>query len=53
MPGLRIVGLVRPVLAAPKAGAELRRLAGARLVRQVDFGRPVSVSMLVKTFCGT
>ena len=32
-PSLGIVGLVRPVLAAPKAGAELRRFAGGRLVR--------------------
>ena len=33
---LRIVGLIRPVLAAPQTGAELRGLAGPRLVREVD-----------------
>ena len=34
--GLRVIGLERPVLAAPQARAELRGLAGARLVRHID-----------------
>ena len=50
---LRVVGLEWPVLATPKARAELRGLAGCRLVSHVDFRPAVSLSMLVKTFCGT